>query len=126
MWRWLRLTHPMWRSVRQTHRTPHWGALEPGSGVVVVAAARVDVELRHLRRMHDERPHHALVLVVEDVAVVHELTGRAGELPGHGHPLPGLHLEDVLPALLVLLDRPQARSRRGQRRSGAANRHVEA
>src|SRR6184192_3749308 len=24
MWRWLRQTHPMWRSVRLTHRTPHW------------------------------------------------------------------------------------------------------
>src|SRR5262245_5485345 len=81
------------------------GAQHKRSVTVVPATARVDVEPRHRRRVHDERPHHALVLVVEDVAVVHELPGGPGEQPGHGVPLPGLHLEDVLPALLVLLQR---------------------
>src|SRR5262245_30428092 len=84
-------------------RENHWGTTV--MSVTVVPATGVRVELRHLGRMYHERTHHALVLVVEDVAVIHELTGRAREMARQGDPFTRLDLEDVTPALLVLLDR---------------------
>jgi hypothetical protein len=63
---------------------------------VVQAVIHVRIERHDLFGHHDERPHHALVLVLEDVAVVHVAAGAAGELSRDRHELVAADRDDVL------------------------------
>ncbi|EHM24983.1 hypothetical protein SPW_6618 [Streptomyces sp. W007] len=69
-----------------------------GSGVRSVAVVRGEVHDRF--RLYDEGTHHHHVLVLVDVAVVHEPAGRAVERGSDGDELGGCERDDVLGAPL--------------------------
>jgi group II intron reverse transcriptase/maturase len=97
----------------------------------VVAIAHVRVDCHDLLGHHDEGAHHAFVLVLEDVAVVHEAAAGAAELADDRHQLTLQHTVDhlpghpngVLPALLVGVER--ARAEMGHRSGRSADRRIE-
>ena len=67
----------------------------------VVVVGDVWVKGHDLFGHHDEGSHHALVLVLEDVAVVDVTAVRSTELPGDPDQLASADPDHVLPALLV-------------------------
>jgi hypothetical protein len=60
---------------------------------------------RHLWGDHDVRAHHVVVLMLEDVAVVHVLAGERPEPHGDAGHLAGMAAYDILPAALRIQDR---------------------
>src|SRR5882757_5622063 len=73
--------------------------------LMLVAAVRAVLEFHCLHRHYYKRPHHSFILVIENVAVIHKATGCAAELAGNAHQLAAICPDDVLPALLVLVNR---------------------
>jgi hypothetical protein len=73
-----------------------------GAGLAVCsavsAAVLVEGKPEHAEQEDDERPHHVVVFVLEQVAVVHVAAGEAVEGGGDRYQLPGVDPHRVLPA----------------------------
>ncbi len=87
--------------MRLLHGLPHQA--DTGSGGVegVVAVDDMPVEFHDLLGHDDKRSHHALVLVFEDVAVVHVSPVRAGELSCDVDEFASTDPDRILPTLFV-------------------------
>src|SRR5260370_26133426 len=71
--------------------------------VTFVHGAVHGIDRHHFFGRHDEGAHHALVLVLEDVAVVHVAAGAAGEPGGDRHQFTAIrpaNPDGVLPAVV--------------------------